>query len=86
MECLKLLIQNSPGNKSKEFSTMYLKINDSINNVRLKAKNQFAKIKYDSKKEKDENIKLKASAKASAQRLAEGIKTLVVDKLFALLK
>ena len=33
-----------------------------------------------------ENIKLKASAKASAQRFAEGIKTLVVDKLFALLK
>jgi signal transduction histidine kinase len=60
IDCLELLIQNSSGNKSKEFSTLYLHINDSINKVRLKAKNQFAKIKYDSTKEKDENVKLKA--------------------------
>lgn len=60
MECLKLLIKNSKGNKSKEFSILYLNINDSINKVRLKAKNQFAKIKYDSTKEKNENLKLKA--------------------------
>jgi tetratricopeptide (TPR) repeat protein len=60
LECLELLIQNSSGNKSKEFSTLYLKINDSIKKVRLKAKNQFAKIKYDFTKEKDENVKLKA--------------------------
>lgn len=32
-----------------------------------------------------EIIKLKVSAKASAQRLAEGIKSLVVDSLFALI-
>ncbi|MFE3849474.1 ATP-binding protein [Flavobacterium sp. LB3P45] len=60
LECLEFLIQNSPGNRSKEFSTLYLKINDSINKVRLKAKNQFAKIRYDSTKEKNENQKLKA--------------------------
>jgi signal transduction histidine kinase len=60
LECLKLLIQNSAGNKSKEYSKIYLHINDSINKVRLKAKNQFAKIKYDSTKEKEENVKLKA--------------------------
>ncbi|MFV5699801.1 ATP-binding protein [Flavobacterium sp. ZT3R17] len=60
LECLELLIQNSTGNKLKEFSILYLKINDSVNKVRLKAKNQFAKIRYDSTKEKDENIKLKA--------------------------
>jgi signal transduction histidine kinase len=58
--CLKLLIQNSSANKSKEYSLKYLHINDSITKVRQKAKNQFAKIKYDSKKEKDENLKLKA--------------------------
>ena len=57
---LKLLIQNSSANKSKEYSLKYLHINDSITKVRQKAKNQFAKIKYDSKKEKDENLKLKA--------------------------
>jgi hypothetical protein len=60
LECLKLLIQNSGGNKSKEYSTLYLHINDSIYKVRLKAKNQFAKIRYDSTKEKNENLKLKA--------------------------
>ncbi len=60
MECLELLIQNSAGNKLKEYSMLYLKINDSINKVRQKAKNQFAKIRYDSTKEKEENLKLKA--------------------------
>ena len=57
---LELLIQNSTGNKLKEYSLLYLHINDSINKVRQKAKNQFAKIKYDSTKEKNENQKLKA--------------------------
>ncbi|MFV5702543.1 ATP-binding protein [Flavobacterium sp. XS2P12] len=60
LQCLKSIIQNSTGNKSKEYSLLYLHINDSINKVRQKAKNQFAKIKYDSKKEKEENLKLKA--------------------------
>ena len=32
-----------------------------------------------------EVIKLKVEAKASAQRLAEGIKKLVIDSLFALI-
>jgi Flp pilus assembly protein TadD len=60
LECLEFLIQNSPGDRSKDFSKLYLKINDSIYKVRLKAKNQFAKIRYDSTKEKNENLKLKA--------------------------
>ncbi|MFV5689224.1 ATP-binding protein [Flavobacterium sp. ZT3R25] len=60
LQCLKSIIKNTRGNKSKKYSLLYFKINDSINKVRLKSKNQFAKIKYDSSKEKDENIKLKA--------------------------
>ncbi|WP_395055770.1 ATP-binding protein [Flavobacterium sp.] len=60
LECLAQLIQNSTGNQSKKYSLLYLKINDSIYKVRLKAKNQFAKIRYDSTKEKNENLKLKA--------------------------
>ncbi|WP_367757853.1 ATP-binding protein [Flavobacterium sp. WC2430] len=59
LESLKLLIQNSTGNDLKKYSLLYLKINDSITTVRELAKNNFAKIKYDSKKEKDENLKLK---------------------------
>ncbi|HSN47287.1 MAG TPA: ATP-binding protein [Flavobacterium sp.] len=56
---LALLIQNSSGNELKKFSLDYIRINDSLTKARQKAKNQFAKIKYDSKKEKDENIRLK---------------------------
>ncbi|MFE3872665.1 ATP-binding protein [Flavobacterium sp. ZS1P70] len=60
LRSLELLIKNSTGNKLKIFSLHYLHINDSINKVRQKVKNQFAKIKYDSTKEKNENEKLKA--------------------------
>jgi signal transduction histidine kinase len=56
---LALLIQNSSGNQLKKFSLDYIRINDSITKARQIAKNQFAKIKYDSKKEKEENLSLK---------------------------
>ncbi len=57
--CLEHLIQISTGNTAKKYSLQYLHINDSIKKVRQQAKNQFAKIKYDFKKEKDENLALK---------------------------
>lgn len=60
LQSLKLLIQNSSTNELKKHSLAFIHINDSINKVRQKAKNQFAKIKYDFTKEKDENLKLKA--------------------------
>jgi signal transduction histidine kinase len=60
LESLEQLIRNSTGNQSKKFTTNYLRINDSLNRATQKAKNQFAKIKYDSTKEKNENLKLKA--------------------------
>ncbi len=56
---LKLLIGNSNDSDLKKYSLLFVKINDSITEVRQKAKNQFAKIRYDSKKERDENFKLK---------------------------
>ena len=59
MAALKLLINNSAGSELKKYSLLYLKVNDSITEIRQRAKNQFAKIKYDSKKEKEENLKLK---------------------------
>lgn len=57
---LALLIKNSNGNQLKEFSLNYVHINDSITKVRQMARNQFAKMKYDYKKEKEENEMLKA--------------------------
>ncbi len=71
LESLELLIQNSPGNQSKKFTTNYLRINDSLNQARQKAKNQFAKIKYDSTKEKNENLVLKAQKAENALELEQ---------------
>ncbi len=60
LDILRFLIENNTGNKSKKYALIYLSLNDSIQKVRQKAKNQFAKIKYDFKKEKEENEILKA--------------------------
>lgn len=59
MSSLKLLIKNSTDRELKKHSVIYVNLVDSIFEVRQKAKNQFAKIKYDSKKDRDENLKLK---------------------------
>ncbi|MBP6182939.1 ATP-binding protein [Flavobacterium sp.] len=71
LKSISLLIQSSIGNQSKKHSEDYLRINDSINKERQKAKNQFAKIKYDSKKEKEENLKLKAQKAENALQLEQ---------------
>lgn len=66
---LKLLINNLNGKELKKTTLLYLKINDSITKARQKAKNQFAKIKYDSKKDREENLKLKAQKAEDALQL-----------------
>ncbi|MFV8334421.1 ATP-binding protein [Flavobacterium sp. GSP14] len=60
LECLQLLIELNTGATAKNYALRYLHINDSITKVRQRAKNQYAKIRYDSKKEKEENLQLKA--------------------------
>ena len=57
--CLKLLIELSNDSDIKKYSVQYITLTDSLIRARQIAKNQFAKIKYDSKKEKDENLILK---------------------------
>lgn len=69
ISALALLIQNSVGNESKKFSLIHLHISDSIKKVRQKAKNNFAKIKYDSKIEKEENLNLKTQKIEDALQL-----------------
>lgn len=68
LQCLELLIQNSSGDELKKHSLAFIHINDSINKIRQKAKNQFAKIKYDFTKEKDENLKLKAQKELESEK------------------
>jgi len=57
---LTLLIKYSDGNDLKQHSLAYIKLVDSITNARQSAKNQFTNIKYISKTEKDQNLKLKS--------------------------
>ncbi|MBX9806810.1 MAG: ATP-binding protein [Flavobacteriaceae bacterium] len=71
LESLASLIQSSSGNQSKLYSEKYIHINDSITQIRQNARNQFAKIKYDSKKEKDENLSLKTHKVITALELEQ---------------
>lgn len=61
LNSLELIIKNSNDNELKKSSITYVSLVDSIFEVRQKAKNEFARIKYDSKRQKDENLKLKAN-------------------------
>ncbi|MRX39001.1 ATP-binding protein [Flavobacterium sp. LC2016-23] len=56
LKALSFLISNGSGT---QYAQKYIVINDSIIKIRNNFKNKFAKIKYDSKKEKEENQKLK---------------------------
>lgn len=68
---LKFIIENSPDVESKKNMLIYTSAIDSIFEVRQQAKNQFAKIKYDTKKEKEENLKLKAQKIKNELQLAK---------------
>lgn len=59
LEALKWLTENSSPHLVKDYSKIYFKLNDSLTTARTTAKNQFAKIKYDSKKASLEVIKYK---------------------------
>ncbi|MDW8848986.1 ATP-binding protein [Flavobacterium sp. MMLR14_040] len=61
LNSLELIIKSSNGSELKKNSITYIELVDSISTVRQKAKNEFARIKYDSKKEKVENLELKAN-------------------------
>ncbi|WP_316633526.1 ATP-binding protein [uncultured Flavobacterium sp.] len=59
LEALSFLISNTSGISNTKYAQKYIVLNDSITKIRNNFKNKFAKIKYDSKKEKDENQKLR---------------------------
>jgi signal transduction histidine kinase len=54
------LIQCSKGSDLKKYSNLYVKFTDSITNLRINQKNQSSNIKYNSNKDKEENLLLKA--------------------------
>jgi signal transduction histidine kinase len=59
LKALSFLISNDSGSNNTQYAQKYVFLNDSITKIRNNFKNKFAKIKYDSKKEKDENQKLR---------------------------
>jgi len=70
LEALKLL--SIIGGKS--YNQEFFRLNDSVNNFRQKAKNQFAKIRFDATKEKNENVALKLKqAEERTRNLIVGI-------------
>ncbi len=71
LEALQILISNNNSVHTTQYIQKYFRLNDSIIKVRNNFKNKSAKIIYDSKKEKDENEKLrleKAENQLSLQR------------------
>lgn len=58
-ERLKALLYLIKVSQEKQLLLQYATLNDSINFVRNRTKNQFAKIKYDAKVTQEENLKLK---------------------------
>lgn len=59
LETLGQILKNSNGNELKKYSLIHLRLNDSLKKAKQIAKNQFAKIKYDASKAKEENTALK---------------------------
>jgi len=59
LEALQKLIALSNASKTKEYYNAYVRINDSLQNAEQRAKNKFAKIKYTSEKNREENLSLK---------------------------
>ncbi len=58
LESLAFLVSNDFDTPENQYALEYIKLNDSVVKARNKAKNQFAKIKYDSDYNRAENLKL----------------------------
>ena len=71
LTALRFLIDIKYFEKEYDFVENYLKITDSINSASLKAKNQFAKIKYDTDKTRDVNLTLNTKIAKDRLRIAK---------------
>jgi signal transduction histidine kinase len=58
LDALHKLIDLDKTDRVKEYYASYIRISDSINDAEGRAKNKFAKLKYDSERNRDENLKL----------------------------
>lgn len=60
LEAIQQLIKVSPGTDAKKYFATYKKLNDSVQNSRQRAKNQFALIRYETEKHKTDYLKAQA--------------------------
>lgn len=60
LQGLKVLTKTSPENNLKKYINQFIQLADSIEKVEKSTKSQFSRIKYYSKKDKTENLQLKA--------------------------
>jgi len=84
---LQLLRRNSRPLQREKFSEMYIGLLDSIVNVRQQAKNQFAKLRYDSTivKEENENIKAQSAIKELQAERQKILKVIAFSIIFFLI-
>jgi len=78
LESLSFLVANDFKNTTNGYAVAYIQLNDSILKVRNNAKNQFAKIKYDSDQNRSENLKLKAQETEKSLKLANSENQMLV--------
>jgi signal transduction histidine kinase len=80
IEALQFMIASSNPEQAKQLALKQIALADSTNRVRQTAKNQFAKIKYDSQKDKEETIKYKSQK----ENLAIGFIALLIISILSL--
>ena len=69
LEAMQKLIALETSKKAKEYYYSYVKISDSINDSEKNTLNKFEKLKYDSEKNREENLQLKISTSAKELEL-----------------
>ncbi|MBL1411022.1 tetratricopeptide repeat-containing sensor histidine kinase [Sphingobacterium faecale] len=86
LDALTHLIKFSPVERSKVYFKDYIALNDSIQLVRLKAKNQFALIRYEVEKNKADNLRLQNEVNDKMYRInMQYLLTTAIVVVFALI-
>lgn len=71
LNALRILSETASESFTNNYANMYFRLNDSINKLRQKNKNQFAKMRYDFTAQKEQNLKLKTQEVERSLKLAQ---------------
>lgn len=81
LEALEKLIEFETSNKAKVYYSRYVKLNDSVIETEQKALNKFVKLKYDTEKNREENLQLKIIASEKELELEKEKTTKIITGL-----